>query len=265
MVDTKRSILPKESSSSDGSAPMRKNLAVPMFNVPDKGSSEEASPDVGRVVSMQFFWDSHIHQDVPRGLFRSTGGDLDSDAEDEVDDATATLRIIDNLKSLLPLVFPTDDADPEPSVIFHDDVSGHNILVDDNGELTGLLDWECVSAVPIWKACDYPDFLDERLRLSKPDIENYKRKDGEEPDEMYFEHLWHYETTLLRDIFINEMRRWDAGWVEIFDTSQVKRDFDYAVQYCDSAVSTRNIEAWIGDMTAGISNPRSMDDRIWSF
>ena len=41
----------------------------------------------------------------------------------------------------------------------------------------------------------------------------------------YSEQRWLYEATLLRDIFIDEMRRLDAGWVEIFDKSQVKRDF----------------------------------------
>ncbi|KAJ5383445.1 hypothetical protein N7517_001356 [Penicillium concentricum] len=189
-----------------------------------------------------------------------SAGDLDSDAECEVEDATTTLQIIDDLRSILPLVFPTDDEDPEPSMIFHDDISRHNILVDDSGKLTGLLDWECVSAVPLWKACDYPSFLEQRPRRSEPNIERYKRSVDKEPSELYFEHLWHYEITLLRDIFIDEMRRLDLGWVEVFEKSQVKRDFDNAVHRCDSDISAQEIKAWIGDMTAGIS----IDDRIWS-
>lgn len=163
-------------------------------------------------------------------------------------------------------MFPTDDDndDSEPSMIFHHDLSRHNILVDDNGELTGVLDWECVSAVPLWKACSYPSFLEERPRRSEPVPESYEPEDNGEPNELYFEHLWQYETTLLRDIFMDEMRRLDAGWVEVFDKSQVKRDFDCAVQDCDTEFSARNINAWIKDITAGISNPATLHDRMYS-
>ncbi|CAI7656662.1 unnamed protein product [Penicillium viridicatum] len=125
-VDPKNKIpvLAKESDSDGDSISTRKSSEAP-FNLPGKGSSEGASPDVGRVVSMHFFfWDSHIHQDVYRGPFRSnkdwitarllsnendchsaldkhSTGDLDSDDEAEVEDATRTLQIIDNLKSLV--------------------------------------------------------------------------------------------------------------------------------------------------------------------
>lgn len=286
-VDPKISVLVKESDSGGGSTSIRKRSEAP-FSIPGKGSSEVPSPDVGRIVSMQFFWDSHIHQDVHRGPFRSSkdwitarllfnendchsaldkhsAGDLDSDDEAEVEDAIRTLGIIENLKSLLPLVFPTDDDDgPELSMIFHHDLSRHNILVDNIGELTGVLDWECVSAVPLWKACSYPSFLEEQPRRSEPVPESYEPEEDGEPNELYFEHIWQYETTLLRDIFMDEMRRLDAGWVEAFDKSQVKRDFDCAVQECDTEFSAGYINAWIKDITAGISNPPTLHDRMYS-
>lgn len=41
------------------------------LNIPENGYSEKALPDSGRIVSMQFFWGSHIRQDVFRGPFRS--------------------------------------------------------------------------------------------------------------------------------------------------------------------------------------------------
>lgn len=286
-VDPEISVLAKGSDSDGSSTSMGKSSEAP-FNLPDKSPSDGTSPDVGRIVSMQFFWDSHIHQDVHRGPFRSSkdwitarllfnendcystldkhsaGDPLNSDDEDEVEDATRTLQIIEKLKSLLPLVFPTDDVDePEPSMIFHHDLSRHNILVGDSGELTGVLDWECVSAVPLWKACSYPSFLEGRPRRSEPVPERYKPDDNGEPIELYFEHLWQYETTLLRGIFMDEMRRLDAGWVEVFDKSQVKRDFDCAVQECDMELSARNINAWIKDITAGISNPPTLHDRMY--
>ncbi|KAJ5478680.1 hypothetical protein N7530_004189 [Penicillium desertorum] len=246
LIDTKISDPAKEPASDGDSASTSTNSGAGLLNIPDENSSEWALPHVGRIVSMQFLWDSHIHQDVHRGPFRSSedwitsrlllnendchsalnkhsAGDLDSDDEAEMEDATRTLQIIDNLKSLVPLVFPMNNDDPEPSMIFHHDLSKHNILVDDNGELTGLLDWECVSAVPLWKACSYPLFLDEQPRRSEPIP---PPQDNEGANVLYLEQLWLYEVTLLRDIFIDEMRRLDAGWVEVFDKSQVKRDFE---------------------------------------
>lgn len=285
LADTKISFPAKKSGSVDGSAPTRKNSGVPLFNLPDGVSPEGALPDVGRIVSMQFFWDSHLHQDVCRGPFRSSkdwitarllfdendchsalnkhsAGDLDSDAEEEVEDATRTLQIIEKLRSLLPLVFPTDGDDSEPSMIFHHDLSRHNILVDDNGELTGILDWECVSAVPLWKACSYPELLKQRPR-QEPNPGSYPPEANGEPSELYFEDLWDHEATLLRDVFMDEMRRLDAGWIEVFDKSQVKRDFDCAVQECDMLFSARDINAWIEDIAAGISNPRTLGHRMY--
>ncbi|KAJ5518571.1 Aminoglycoside phosphotransferase [Penicillium expansum] len=286
LANTKTSVLAKESGSDDGSAPTRKNSGASLFDLPDGASSEATLPDVGRIVSMKFFWKSHIHQDVHRGPFRSSkdwitaclsfdendcysaldkhsGGDLDSDAEEEVENATRTLPIIDKLRSLLPLVLTTDDDDPEPSMIFHHDLSRHNILVDDSGELTGLLDWECVSAVPVWKACNYPTFLEGRPRRSEPNPGRYTPEANGETSETYFENLWEHEATLLRDVFIDEMRNLDAGWMEVFDKSEVKRDFDCAVQECDSVISAKSIDAWIGDISAGISNPRNLHHRMY--
>ncbi|KAJ5476806.1 hypothetical protein N7475_002535 [Penicillium sp. IBT 31633x] len=163
------------------SNPAKARASADIPNVPGNGPSEVALPDVGRIVSMEFFWGSHIRQDIYRGPFRSSNdwittrlmlsqsdcdstldkhsaGDLDRDDENEIEDATRTLQIVKRRQIIIPLVFPTDTDDLEPSIIFHDDLSKHNILVNDNGELSGILDSECVSALPLWKACDYPSF-----------------------------------------------------------------------------------------------------------
>ncbi|OQE22019.1 hypothetical protein PENFLA_c013G08233 [Penicillium flavigenum] len=128
LIDNKISDPAKEPASDSNSAPTSTDSGAGLLNIPDKDSSEWALPHVGRIVFMQFFWDSHIHQDVPRGPFRSSedwitsrflfnennchsalnkhsAGDLDSDDEAEMEDATRTLQITNNLKSLLPLVF----------------------------------------------------------------------------------------------------------------------------------------------------------------
>ena len=243
-------------------------------------------PDVGRIVSMHFFWGSRILQDVDRGPFTSSrdwitsrlslsekdcqstlknlpSGDLDSDEEADEDDAIRTLEIIGKLKPLIRSFFPPNGDNPEPSIIVHDDLSRSNILVHDNGELAAILDWECVSALPLWNACDYPAFLQGRPRRLEPDLGRYAREESGEPNDLYWEHLWEYELTLLRDVFIDRMKSLEPRWVDVFHKSQSQRDFDIAVQNCDDGFAARHIRPWINDVTTGVDNYRSLSDRIY--
>ncbi|CRG92006.1 hypothetical protein PISL3812_09060 [Talaromyces islandicus] len=185
---------------------------------------------------------------------------LDSDAEDEVEASTKTLRLIEKLENILPSVFPSN-SQVEPTIVFHDDLSQHNILVNEGSELTGVLDWECVSALPLWKACYFPAFLHGQPRETRPNIEMYD-KGKSRPDGAYWEHLHEYEATLLRDVFMDEMRKLESGWVNIFDASHLQRDFDTAVQYFDSGIVRHEIEEWVEEVTAGNENPQSLRGNI---
>ncbi|KAJ5528562.1 hypothetical protein N7527_001955 [Penicillium freii] len=203
-------------------------------------------------------------KDCQSTLDNLPSGDLESDDEDDeddADDAIRTLEIIGKLKTLLPSFFPPN-GDPEPSVLVHDDLSSQNILVYDNGELAAILDWECISALPLWNACYYPAFLKGPPRRLEPDLGRYELEANGEPSDLHWEHLWEYEVTLLRDVFIDRMKNLEPGWVEIFHKSQRQRDFNLAVQNCDNEFVARHIRAWINDVSAGVDNHRSLRDRI---
>ncbi|EEU34675.1 uncharacterized protein NECHADRAFT_17767, partial [Fusarium vanettenii 77-13-4] len=144
------------------------------------------TPTTGRIVSMPFFWGDRINLDIDRGPFRHSrdwiagrlqlaesdclavlrkypaDAEIDSDAEDDKEDATRTASIIAKLQQLIDLVFPETTKGEETTVLSRTDLSRSNILVDDAGNLTGVVDWECVSALPMWKACSYPSFLEGR-------------------------------------------------------------------------------------------------------
>ncbi|KAF3348871.1 Pyruvate dehydrogenase complex dihydrolipoamide acetyltransferase [Verticillium dahliae VDG2] len=106
-------------------------------------------------------------EDVPRGPFKTTRdwtqvrlmlssreshgkiakysaqSEMGSDDEDDLHDAQQTLDIIKKLQPLVDVVFPpAQDPEPEATMLFHDDLSLHNILVDRDGNLTGVVDWE---------------------------------------------------------------------------------------------------------------------------
>jgi hypothetical protein len=258
-------------------------------NIYSSSEEEGGPPEVGRIVSMQFFWGDHIHQDVSRGPFSSSrewlltrlglyehecrdalvkyeGKEregMESDDEDEIEDAERTLDIVARLKVVVDKIFPAgqDQQGDEASSFLHDDLSNHNILVDDDGALTGVLDWECVSAVPRWKACSFPRFLEGKPRDVEPGESKYQVVDGKACD-LYWEHVLEYELTNLRRVFLDEMARLEPGWVEVFYESQLKRDLDDAVLNCDSELSARAIRYWSDDVIAERSNVLTLGDRF---
>ncbi|KAL2678538.1 hypothetical protein Neosp_009286 [[Neocosmospora] mangrovei] len=217
------------------------------------------SPTTGRIVSMPFFWGDRINLDMDRGPFRHSrdwiaarlrlaesdclavlrkypaDAEIDSDAEDDKEDATRTASIIAKLQQLIDIVFPETTMAEDPTVLSHTDLSRSNILVDEVGKLTGVVDWECVSALPLWKACSYPSFLEGRPRRDKPDETRYTQDLDQVPPSLYLEHLLEYELTLLRALFLEEMERVEPRWTAVFNASQLQRDFDLAVEHCDNA------------------------------
>ncbi|KAJ5918288.1 Aminoglycoside phosphotransferase [Penicillium verhagenii] len=253
--------------------PAGTDIAVPMV--------KHITPNTSRIVSLEFVMKSHAYQNVQRGPFASSRQWMmsrlclakndcyeqllkyptdDDYFKEAVKRARKTLRRVENLELILPRIFPLDSKTPEPTMIFHADLNTSNILVNDEGELTGVLDWELVSAVPLWKACYFPFFLNGTPRDDKPDIEWYD--DGNpEPGTAYWEHLNDYETTVLRKIFLEEMRKLEPGWVDIFNESQLQRDFDTALQHFNDAFGGSEIDSWISDVIIG-KEPKSLREAI---
>lgn len=249
-----------------------------------------AAPQVGRIVSLEFLWGSRIHQDVPRGPFTSSkdwiharltiiececheilakypGGGNNGDERIEIDNATRALDIINKLKPLIPIVFPSIDQEPESTMIFPNDLLIGNILVNDSGVLTGVTGWECVSALPLWKGCSIPYFSGRNPRNSEPDISRYILPATREPSGQYWEDLKEFELTTLRRKFLEEMRLQEPAWVDVYENSQVQRDFYNVIEYCDGAYggdedTPSHVKEWINDVLFGVDNIRSLDERL---
>jgi Ser/Thr protein kinase RdoA (MazF antagonist) len=136
-----------------------------------------------------FFWGDHITQDISRGLFTKSEDWLrarltlvladqekiliTSYDEGDIEDAEEAKSITQRLLKLLPSIFPPSANVSGESVLFHDDLSMQNILVDDDGKITGVIDWECVSALPLWRAFELPILLTGRDRDEEPKRDQY--------------------------------------------------------------------------------------------
>ncbi|KAK5626765.1 hypothetical protein RRF57_002480 [Xylaria bambusicola] len=189
----------------------------------------------GTLVAHEFFMGDRFKYDVPRGPFHSSSAWLDSllkiiileqtaaieKAEDdgEKEGAEEILATARRLLPLLPKIFPeTQEMEAQPTVLWHDDLNLRNILVDEKGGITAIVDWECVSTVPIWMTTSMPKFLQGDNRTEEPIRDTYRDEtpselaasesddglpqlDNEGKNPLYWEHKMEYEVTQLREVY----------------------------------------------------------------
>ncbi|KAK7421650.1 hypothetical protein QQX98_002117 [Neonectria punicea] len=238
----------------------------------------------GRIVSRQFFSGQHFDYDIARGPFRSSYDWLDScikiiikeqqavaeeeEEEEQKADAEYWQKVASRLAALLPKIFPVIQNPPERTVLWHDDLSLSNILVDDEGAITAVIDWECVSTMPYWVATEMPGFLIGTQREQEPIRDDYGDEspeeaeaariedgddylDNEGKDELYWIHLMEHEQTLLRKAYMDRMRVvWPSWDTEVADGA-LKVDFLGAVDRCAFGFDLKGLERWIDAIERG--------------
>jgi Ser/Thr protein kinase RdoA (MazF antagonist) len=229
--------------------------------------------DLGPIVSLMFFWGNHLTHSVARGPFKNSQEWLQarlqfaladqqhilstSDDEDDIEDAEFAKDLAEEIEKELPNVFPPEADGDYCNIIFHDDLSMQNILVDEEGKLTAIVDWECVSAVPLWRACQIPQLLEGRSRDEEPTRDQYMTaSDGEEEEadadaldnegvnQLFWEHRMDYEQTQLRKVFMDEMKIVCPDWLAMMKSSTLKADMEKAVHNCDNSWAFKLVKRW---------------------
>ncbi|KAF7541351.1 hypothetical protein G7Z17_g11980 [Cylindrodendrum hubeiense] len=238
-----------------------------------------------RIVSRLFFWGQHFNFDVPRGPFHSSYDWLntcisiivkeqhtaieEAGDEDEREDAKFQLRIAEKLRTLLPKIFPAIQNPQERTVLYHDDLSLSNMLVDNNGAIVAVIDWEFVSAIPLWAATEMPKFLCGPQREEEPnrdiyadespeDADEYRKStkdseilDNEGKDELFWIHMMEYDQTQLRKAYAERMRQLVPGWYSQVADSNLRNDFLGAVDRCAYGWFLKGIDRWIDMIERG--------------
>lgn len=238
-------------------------LDSPEIDLQLDSKAPQTAPTPGRLVSPEFFMGDHLGYDIQRGPFRSTHDWLNailniiirhqnlvlekSEDEDDIEDAEDILPAAQTLLALLPKTFPPDLTRSESSALQHHDLNLNNILVNEQGEVTAVLDWECVSALPLWMLAQMPKFLDGEPREDEPQRNIYADEtpeaaaeadkcndpdylDNEGKNELYWIHKMEYEQTQLRKVYKARLKELCPEWVE---ESPLENDFYEAVSQCD--------------------------------
>ncbi|KAK8076918.1 hypothetical protein PG996_003088 [Apiospora saccharicola] len=248
----------------------------------NSGITRETSDvaDLGPMVSLIFLWGDHLSHDIDRGPFATSYEWLkarlqlvildqervrrESDDEDDIEDAEFAGALAEDLLKMLPDIFDPTTTEQQGTILFHDDLSMQNILVNDEGRLTAIIDWECVSAIPLWRACQLPQLLNGRECDECPERSSYgpssdDENDDDSPDKfdnegvssLYWEHLLEYEQAQLRKLFMEEMARVQPNWVASINNETTKADFELAVHNCDSGWSNKIVRRWLNATSEG--------------
>ncbi|KPM34717.1 hypothetical protein AK830_g11854 [Neonectria ditissima] len=151
---------------------------------------------------------------------------MDSDDEDDLEDAERTLEIIMMLRPLVDQIFPNGDD------------SQYRREFDGCGRLGMRLSPAFVESMLL------PGFLGGATTIPKT--------------RLYQE----YELTMLQETYLEEMSRLEPEWMEVFKSSVQKRDLDVAVRNCDNEFLARHIRAWAEDMAMGHDHESGLMERI---
>lgn len=137
-----------------------------------QGNPKSSEYVVGETVAPAFFVDDHIQQDINRGPYQTSAeyvaahmAFLHHDIQERKSSEKASKRedgemaqtLYDKLQLIMPKLF--SDKNKGPTFLCHQDLSANNILVDENGDVAGIIDWEAVITAPRWQACKLPQLL----------------------------------------------------------------------------------------------------------
>lgn len=77
----------------------------------------------------------------------------------ELADVEAATNVLQQLDLCLSSVFSQFDPNILRSVPWHEDLHAHNVLIDDTGHITGIIDWEYHMVKPAVLVAAYPSWI----------------------------------------------------------------------------------------------------------
>ncbi|KAI1294329.1 phosphotransferase enzyme family-domain-containing protein [Xylaria venustula] len=244
---------------------------------------------VGEVVSMASFWGKYAGDTHRRlGPFSDAAGwarsrlqsalsslQMRLDDAADADERETLQRMADltrRIESLMSAFYPdindplthgsreresiseSAEAMPLRTMLHHDNLSLDNILVNDDGIFTGVLDWQCITCLPLHESCEFPAFLQQAYdRFKEPIFKNYMLDDDGALHPAYFRDRRRYEITRLRRLYIEEMMHRAPGFVDIWRSERGfdLRDYEAAVQNCDNEFTVGIVESWVQAVESG--------------
>ncbi|KAK7953761.1 hypothetical protein PG988_014455 [Apiospora saccharicola] len=142
-------------------------------------------------------------------------------------------------------------------------------MVDDQGHIAGIIDWECVSAMPSWMVTKTPAFLKGRERDEEPSRDEYADEteedreldrqcgtndglDNEGKNELYWIHLKEYESTQLKKVYDTSMQQMLPTWKETLKDAELQLDFYQCVENAAVSLDCHTACVWAKSIEKGV-------------
>ena len=240
---------------------------------------------IGKIFDTRFFQASRYYLPGNRGPYRCTvewlsamirfqlqwikdgpiedDGDYGSDFEEEIPQMQ---RYCNKFLDVLPRVFANEEAEL-PYTLHHHDLNASNIIVDpETFNINGIVDWEMVNIVPMWRAAEHPEFLDFARpfsgEISAPPTLESLPPDSYEEDEVDCivdkRDRWDYQ--LLRD-------HWDATMTQLkmddevlLDLSEVQTMNEYFYEISNLTDMWNWARIWLYQFETGTKESPPKDD-----
>ncbi|KAH8203355.1 hypothetical protein TruAng_002450 [Truncatella angustata] len=185
--------------------------------------------------------------------------------DDDKEDAEEIITSAQKLLSLLRKILVSQEC-AEATVLCHNDLNLRNILVDPEDKITAIVDWECVSALPIWMATKMPKFLAGESREEEPKRDFYADEtpseaaaqekdndpnflDNEGKNQLYWIHRMEWEVAQLRKVYSARLSELWPDWP--LEESYMKVDFFEAVLQCSAGIFLKKVNKWVDSMERG--------------
>ena len=159
---------------------------------------------------------------------------------------------------ILPSVFK--DEENGPYVLHHHDLNLANIIVDpETFKIRGIVDWETVNVVPLWKATSHPVFL-EFIKpfpeeTSAPPTPSYE---DEEDAAVYTRDRWDYQ--LLRDRWDATMKRLNGDMEKLPDPRKAEIKNECLEHIANLTDRYRRAEIWLKKVKRELSSDEENGD-----
>ncbi|KAI0593470.1 hypothetical protein F4775DRAFT_498468 [Biscogniauxia sp. FL1348] len=143
----------------------------------------------------------------------------------------------------------------EPTVITHGGLTPSAIFVDAQNNISGIVDWDCATALPLWEACQLPLFLlvpsttPTTRPANPPNPRSFKRDAHGYPVAAYWARLDEHQRARLADVFLAEMRATCPEWARLCADdapSRARRDLSRAIWLVTDRAARPAVERWVG-------------------
>ena len=185
------------------------------------------------------------------------------------DDGPEVLEIFDKLQNVISTKLPSANGPEDTKVLWHDDLSDRNILVDPKTyKLVGIIDWECVSVVPVFSTAwnpncmvamsTVPEFL-RRPEVGEPDTPAPPRED--ETDEEWEEqedYRYDWDLTHLRRKYAEIIRPYYGASLASSSTVNLKSNIDGALEEFEERWD--HMRSWLNRVLEGEKGSEESSD-----